>query len=86
MTEFLYVYLKMSSVLSIIQRLSDTSGRLEKEAILKQNSKDPRIKETFRLALDPSINFYVKKIPEPLESAKRVSLMQAYEYIAKEFH
>jgi hypothetical protein len=73
----------MSSVLSIIQRLSDTSSRLEKEAILKQNSKDPRIKETFRLALDPSINFYLKKIPEPLESAKRISLMQAYESMGR---
>ena len=49
--------------LTIINALAATSGRLEKEAILKQNCDDLTLKETFRLALDPKVNFYIKKLP-----------------------
>ncbi len=55
----------MASVLSILKRLEATSSRLEKEDILSENADDPTLKEAFRLALDPSINFYIKKIPAP---------------------
>ena len=58
-----------SNILSILTRLETASGRLEKEAILKQNSDNKLLKETFRLALDPTINFYIKKVPEPILSA-----------------
>jgi ATP-dependent DNA ligase len=51
--------------LTIINALAATSGRLEKEAILKQNCENLTLKEAFRLALDPKVNFYIKKIPEP---------------------
>jgi hypothetical protein len=51
--------------LTIINALAATSGRLEKEEILKENSEDLTLKEAFRLALDPKVNFYIKKIPEP---------------------
>jgi hypothetical protein len=55
----------MSSVLSILKRLEATSSRLEKEDILGENADDPVLKEAFRLALDPLVNFYIKKLPEP---------------------
>ena len=55
----------MASILSVLTRLADTTSRLEKEAILKENCTDPILKEAFRLALDPMVNFYIKKVPEP---------------------
>jgi ATP-dependent DNA ligase len=54
-----------SSVLSILNRLEATTSRLEKEAILKQNEGNAALKEAFRLALDPMVNFYIKKVPVP---------------------
>jgi ATP-dependent DNA ligase len=51
--------------LSIINALANTSSRLEKEAILKQNCTNLILKNVFRLALDPMINFYIKKMPAP---------------------
>lgn len=54
----------MASILSILNRLEATSSRLEKERILKENKSNQMLKTAFRLALDPSINFYIKAIPE----------------------
>jgi len=54
----------MASILSILNRLEATSSRLEKEAILNENKGNQTLKDAFRLALDPSINFYIKSIPE----------------------
>ena len=53
------------SILAILNRLEAATGRLEKEAILKTNSSNQLLKDTFRLALDPTTNFYIKQIPEP---------------------
>jgi ATP-dependent DNA ligase len=66
-----------SNILSILTRLETASGRLEKEAILKSNSDNKLLKETFRLALDPTINFYIKKVPDPILSSNVNSLEQA---------
>lgn len=51
--------------LQILHQLEAASGRLEKEAILKSHATDPIFKEVCRLTLDPLINFYIKKLPEP---------------------
>jgi hypothetical protein len=58
----------MASVLSILKRLEATTSRLEKEDILGEHADDPVLKEAFRLALDPLVNFYIKKVPEPSRS------------------
>ena len=58
----------MASVLSILSRLEATSSRLEKERILNENKGNQLLKAAFRLALDPSINFYIKTIPELAEN------------------
>jgi hypothetical protein len=55
----------MASVLSILKRLEATTSRLEKEDILGEHADDPVLKSAFRLALDPIVNFYIKKVPEP---------------------
>ena len=51
--------------LAILKRLEATTSRLEKEDILGEHADDPVLKSAFRLALDPLVNFYIKKIPEP---------------------
>ena len=66
-----------SNILSILTRLETASGRLEKEAILKQNSDNKVLKDVFRLALDPTVNFYIKKVPEPILSSNVNTLEQA---------
>jgi len=55
----------MASVLPILKRLEATTSRLEKEDILGEHADDPLLKTAFRLTLDPIVNFYIKKIPEP---------------------
>jgi hypothetical protein len=51
--------------LQTIRKLEATSSRLEKEDILGEHADDLTLKEAFRLALDPKVNFYIKKVPEP---------------------
>jgi hypothetical protein len=51
--------------LQILKRLEATTSRLEKEDILGEHADDPVLKTAFRLALDPLVNFYIKKVPEP---------------------
>jgi len=65
-----------SNILSILTRLETAPGRLEKEEILKQNSDNKLLRDTFRLALDPTINFYIKKVPDPIVSSNVNSLEQ----------
>lgn len=48
----------------ILNELKNTSSRLEKEAILRKNSKDVLLMRVFRLALDPHTQFYQRKIPK----------------------
>jgi ATP-dependent DNA ligase len=48
-------------IYKIIQELKATRSRNEKEAILQKNVDNADLKEFFRLALSPSINFYQKK-------------------------
>ena len=50
--------------LQILKRLEATTSRLEKEDILGEHADDPVLKSAFRLALDPLVNFYIKKVPE----------------------
>jgi ATP-dependent DNA ligase len=75
----------MSGILAILNRLEAVSGRLEKEAILKSNSSNTLLKETFRLALDPTINFYIKKIPDacPPLTIGQVTLEDAFEKLSE---
>jgi ATP-dependent DNA ligase len=48
----------------ILKSLAATSSRLEKEEILRKNSDNKDLKQVFFLALNPMINFYIRKIPE----------------------
>ena len=52
------------SILDILEELAGNSSRLAKEAILEREKFNPNLQTTFKLALDPTLNFYIKKIPE----------------------
>jgi len=58
------------SVYKILEQLSATSSRLEKEAILKKNEKNAVLRRVIFLALDPYTQFYQRKIPQ-YTSAKK---------------
>lgn len=47
----------------IFEQLAATSSRLEKEAILKAHTNDESLQKVLKLALDPYIQFYIRRIP-----------------------
>jgi len=53
----------VSIVYNILENLANNSSRLAKEAILFENKANEDLREIFRLAYDPFINFYIRKIP-----------------------
>jgi ATP-dependent DNA ligase len=66
------------SVLSILKRLEATASRNEKEAILEKHESNETLKEAFRLALDPTVNFYIKQIPAVSENTQKIPLATAF--------
>lgn len=62
------------SILSIINALSFTTKRLEKEAILKHEKDNLLLQRVFKAANDPTINFWIKKIPEYVKQPKEKTL------------
>ena len=51
------------SILSIIDEVAKTSSRNEKEAILRREQNNELLKAVFKAAYDPTINYFIKKIP-----------------------
>lgn len=54
----------MSNVYVVLNQLAGTSSRNEKLSILRSHANDATLKRVITLALDPSILFHIKKIPE----------------------
>ena len=54
----------MMSINKIFEDLAATASRLEKEAILAKHKDNENLKLAVKLALDPFINFYIRKIPK----------------------
>lgn len=69
------------SILEIIHQLKQTSSRNEKEAILNKHALNDDLKRVFELALDPILNFHIKKIPDYCSENVTVSLKGALEQI-----
>ena len=53
----------MSMIYNIFEQLANDNSRLAKEAILVKNKDNKTLKQVFYLALDPFIQFYIRKIP-----------------------
>jgi ATP-dependent DNA ligase len=54
----------MSQIFSIIEQLAADNSRLAKEAILIKNKDNGILKRVINLALNPFIQFYIRKIPK----------------------
>lgn len=65
------------SVLDILNELAADNSRLAKEAILKRELDNADLKQAFQLALDPNIQFYIRRIPEFVKSHKQDTLKAA---------
>ena len=50
-------------ILDILLDVASDNGRIHKETILRNNADNAVLQETVRLALNPFVNFYIKKIP-----------------------
>jgi ATP-dependent DNA ligase len=53
----------MSVIYTVIEQLASDNSRLAKEAILKKNANNELLKQVFKLALNPFVQFYIRKIP-----------------------
>jgi hypothetical protein len=51
------------TVFEILDSLASDNSRLAKEAILKTNKDNKELQRVFKLALDPLISYYIRKIP-----------------------
>lgn len=66
------------SVFSVVQELAGNNSRLFKEGVLKQEKDFQDLKFAFYLALNPYIQFYIRKIPEYNPALKsEMTLMEA---------
>lgn len=61
-------------VFEVLNLLENTPSKNEKEAILSKHKDNENLKECFRLAYSPTVNFFMKKIPAYLECKGDVSL------------
>lgn len=67
----------------LFNSLASTSSRLEKESILLANVDNQVLKRVCYLALDPFVNFYIKKIPKyKTDIGPYVSLSNALDQLA----
>lgn len=71
------------SIHQIISLLAATSSRLEKEAILRANSDNDLLKSVIKLALDPFIQFYIRKIPKYKASKVTLTLASALDKLGE---
>lgn len=71
------------SIHQIISQLAATSSRLEKEAILRANSENDLLKSVIKLALDPFIQFYIRKIPKYKASKVTLTLASALDKLGE---
>ena len=50
-------------IFDILEELASDNSRIFKESVLKREQNNDVLKRVFQLALDPNINFWIKKIP-----------------------
>jgi ATP-dependent DNA ligase len=76
----------MSQIYNIFDQLAADNSRLAKEAILTANKDNKELQRAIKLALDPLISFYIRKIPAYNKKAKGSrTLAWAMDTIQNEF-
>jgi ATP-dependent DNA ligase len=74
----------MSAIYTVIEQLASDNSRLAKEAILKKNVNNELLKRVFKLALNPFVQFYIRKIPsyDTASDLNRKSLQEALDNLS----
>jgi DNA ligase-1 len=73
------------SILSIINELGADSSRLAKEAILKRELNNETFKKVLLAAYDPTISYYIKKIP-PYKTSLGLADSESLEWALEQLH
>jgi DNA ligase-1 len=68
------------SILAILNRVAQTTKKTEKEAILKENAGNETLQRVFYLAYQPTINFFIKKIPPVMPKSGAGSIFDEEEF------
>ena len=72
------------TVLAILEELASNNSTKFKVRVLEREAGNEDLKEFFRLCLDPSINFYIKKVPQYSKShTGEKTLADAMEHLSK---
>jgi len=72
------------TVFEILNALASDNSRLAKEAILRSNKDNKDLQRVFKLALDPLISYYIRKIPAYTASGNK-NLPWAMEQLENQF-
>jgi len=73
----------MSQIYNIFEQLSADNSRLAKEAILIKNKSNTILQRVFYLALDPFVQFYIRKIPSYTSISPHWSLEEGLDELGK---
>ncbi len=73
----------MTDVNGIFEALAANPSRLAKEALLKQNKGSYQLQRAIKLALDPFVQFYIRKIPLVSKRKKECTLDQAMDLLGE---
>lgn len=65
----------------IISKIDNSKGTNAKLDILEENKKNKELKEFFRLAADPSISFFIKKIPKYKTQSSEIKFHEALKMV-----
>ena len=67
----------MTSVLSILNEIAANPSTKAKEAIILREKDNLALQLTFASAYDPTISYYIRKIPEYTNSGSKMDLLYA---------
>lgn len=68
------------TILTILNELASTASKNAKIAILQREKSNEVLKAVFKAAYDPTINYYIKKIPVYVDASKTATLATMEEF------
>ena len=71
------------NVYEILKQLGATTKKNDKEVILKENKDNVELKECFRLAYSPTVNFFIKKELTYSSVEDRYTLTELFEHLSR---
>src|ERR1035437_9536451 len=71
------------TILTILNELASTASKNAKIAILQREKSNEVLKAVFKAAYDPTINYYIKKIPVYVDASKTATLATMEEFFRR---